>query len=200
MRPIRSWRRSPPRMRPNGGSGSASKCRFGGNSCSDHCCNTATRRRMWRRFSCYDHISGAQVTSQIGTIAITNGGGTIVITRPGFTVTINNWNTPPGQPVQVTAAQVTQYIEYLSSRSVRMAACRDSMACPRRILLAARIRRRPDRKRLGNRPIPARTTRCRSLSSQRSGARSRHRRRSSSSTADKPYLLRTAGAGNLRIP
>ncbi len=53
----------------------------------------------------YDKITGTQVTNQYGTITITNGGGTIVITRPGFTVTINNWNTPPGQPVQVTAAQ-----------------------------------------------------------------------------------------------
>jgi len=25
-------------------------------------------------------------------------------------VTITNWNTPPGQPVQVTAAQIAQYI------------------------------------------------------------------------------------------
>jgi hypothetical protein len=59
---------------------------------------------------------GTQVSSQYGQITITNGGGTVTITRPGFMVTITNWNTPPGQPVQVTAAQVAQYIEYLSSK------------------------------------------------------------------------------------
>ncbi len=46
----------------------------------------------------HDHISGTQVTNQIGMITITNGGGTVVITRPGFTVTINNWNTPRSRP------------------------------------------------------------------------------------------------------
>jgi hypothetical protein len=61
--------------------------------------------------------NGTQVVNQYGTITITNGGGTITITRPGFVVTISNWKTPPGQPVQVTAAQVTQYIEYLSSKT-----------------------------------------------------------------------------------
>ena len=56
------------------------------------------------------------VLSQYDQITITNAGGTITITRLGFMVTITNWNTPPGQPVQVTAAQVAQYIEYLSSK------------------------------------------------------------------------------------
>jgi hypothetical protein len=56
------------------------------------------------------------VVNQYGTITITNGGGTIVVTRPGFVVTIMNWNTPAGQPVRVTAAQVVHYIEYLSSK------------------------------------------------------------------------------------
>jgi hypothetical protein len=60
--------------------------------------------------------NGTQVVNQFGTITITNGGGTIVVTRPGFVVTVLNWNTPPGQPVKVTASQVIHYIEYLSSR------------------------------------------------------------------------------------
>jgi FecR protein len=64
-----------------------------------------------------DHgTQGTQVVNQYGTITITNGGGTIVVTRPGFVVTILNWNTPAGQPVRVTAAQVIHYIEYLSSK------------------------------------------------------------------------------------
>jgi hypothetical protein len=64
-----------------------------------------------------DHgMNGTQAIDQNGTITITNGGGTIVVTRPGFVVTITNWNTPPGQPVRVTAAQVIHYIEYLSSK------------------------------------------------------------------------------------
>jgi FecR protein len=61
--------------------------------------------------------NGTQVVNQFGTITISNGGGTIVVTRPGFVVTILNWNTPPGQPVKVTANQVVHYIEYLSSKS-----------------------------------------------------------------------------------
>jgi hypothetical protein len=60
--------------------------------------------------------TGTQVINQYGTITISNAGGTIVITRPGFVVTITNWNTPPGQPTQVTAEQVIHYIEYLSSQ------------------------------------------------------------------------------------
>jgi hypothetical protein len=64
-----------------------------------------------------DHgTQGTQVVNQYGTITITNGGGTIVVTRPGFVVTILNWNTPAGQPVRVTVAQVIHYIEYLSSK------------------------------------------------------------------------------------
>jgi hypothetical protein len=64
-----------------------------------------------------DH--GAQGTHAIninGTLTIVNGGGSIVVYRPGFVVTITNWNTPPGQPVRVTADQVIHYIEYLSSK------------------------------------------------------------------------------------
>jgi hypothetical protein len=44
-----------------------------------------------------------QVVTQYGQFTITNAGGTIVVTRPGFVVTITNWNTPPGQPLPVTA-------------------------------------------------------------------------------------------------
>jgi hypothetical protein len=60
--------------------------------------------------------TGTQVINQYGTITISNSGGTITITRPGFMVTIANWNTPPGQPTQVTAQQVIQYLEFLSSK------------------------------------------------------------------------------------
>jgi hypothetical protein len=59
---------------------------------------------------------GTQITNQFGTITLTNGGGTTVVTRPGFTVTIANWNTPPAQPAQVTAAEVDRNITKLSSR------------------------------------------------------------------------------------
>jgi hypothetical protein len=60
--------------------------------------------------------NGTTFVSQNGTFFIQNGGGSIVVTRPGFMVTIANWNTPPGQPVRVTAEQVIHYIEYLSSQ------------------------------------------------------------------------------------
>ncbi len=60
--------------------------------------------------------TGTQVINQYGTITISNGGGTITITRPGFMVTIADWNTLPGQPTQVTAEQVIQYLEFLSSK------------------------------------------------------------------------------------
>ncbi len=59
---------------------------------------------------------GTQITAQYGTITLTNGAGTTVVTRPGFTVTIASWNTPPGQPAQVTAAEVDRNITKLSSR------------------------------------------------------------------------------------
>jgi len=64
-----------------------------------------------------DHgTHGTQAININGTLTIVNGGGSIVVYRPGFVVTIMNWNTPPGQPVRVTAAQVIHYIEYLSSK------------------------------------------------------------------------------------
>ncbi len=50
--------------------------------------------------------NGTTITSQYGTITLTNAAGSTVVTQPGFTVTIANWKTQPGQPVQVTAAEV----------------------------------------------------------------------------------------------
>jgi hypothetical protein len=38
------------------------------------------------------------------------------VTRPGFTVTVANWKTLPGQPTQVTAAEVDRNIKELSSQ------------------------------------------------------------------------------------
>ena len=59
---------------------------------------------------------GTQITNQYGTITLTNGAGSTVVSRPGFTVTIANWQTQPGQPAQVTAAEVDRNIKKLSSR------------------------------------------------------------------------------------
>jgi hypothetical protein len=59
---------------------------------------------------------GTHVTSVNGTLHLTNAGGTTVVTRPGFTVTVANWNTPPGAPAQVTAAEVDRNIKNLSSK------------------------------------------------------------------------------------
>jgi len=87
--------------------------------------------------------NGTEVINHFGTITISNGGGTIVVTRPGFVVTITNWNTPPGQPVRVTAAEIEHYIKYLSSKfgqnggvgglnNIQLAACGTptTKACP----------------------------------------------------------------------
>jgi hypothetical protein len=87
--------------------------------------------------------NGTEVINHYGTITISNGGGTILITRPGFVVTITNWNTPPGQPVRVTAAEIMHYIRFLSSKfgqnggigglsNIRFAECgtATSQACP----------------------------------------------------------------------
>jgi hypothetical protein len=59
---------------------------------------------------------GTQVTNQYGTLTLTNAAGTTVVTRPGFTVTVANWKTSPGQPTQVTTAEVDRNIKKLSSR------------------------------------------------------------------------------------
>jgi FecR protein len=59
---------------------------------------------------------GTRVTNQYGTLTLTNAAGTTVVTRPGFTVTVANWNTSPGQPTQVTSAEVDRNIKKLSSR------------------------------------------------------------------------------------
>jgi hypothetical protein len=60
--------------------------------------------------------NGTHVANQYGTLILTNAAGTTVVTRPGFTVTIANWNTPPGQPAQVTAAETDRNIKKLSSK------------------------------------------------------------------------------------
>lgn len=60
--------------------------------------------------------NGTEVINHFGTVTISNNGGTITLTRPDFEVTITGWNVPPGQPVQVTAAEIDHYIRYLSSK------------------------------------------------------------------------------------
>src|SRR5271163_4784121 len=60
--------------------------------------------------------NGTEVINHLGTITIQNGVGKIVVTRPGFVATITNWNTPPGQPVRVTAAETAYHIRYSSSK------------------------------------------------------------------------------------
>lgn len=60
--------------------------------------------------------AGTEVINHFGTITIQNRGGTIIVTRPGIVVTITNWNTPPGQPVRVTADEIRHYIRLLSSK------------------------------------------------------------------------------------
>jgi hypothetical protein len=59
---------------------------------------------------------GTHVANQYGTLTLTNGAGTTVVTRQGFTVTVANWKTPPGQPTQVTTAEVDRNIKKLSSK------------------------------------------------------------------------------------
>jgi hypothetical protein len=63
-----------------------------------------------------DGANGTRVANQYGTLTLTNAAGTTVVTRPGFTVTVANWNTPPGQPTQVAAAEVDRNIKKLSSK------------------------------------------------------------------------------------
>ena len=36
---------------------------------------------------------------------------------PGYEVTISGWNIPPGQPAQVTAAEIDHYLWLLTSKS-----------------------------------------------------------------------------------
>jgi hypothetical protein len=59
---------------------------------------------------------GTHVVNQYGTLTLTNAAGTTVVTRQGFTVTVANWNTPPGQPAQVTTAETDRNIKKLSSK------------------------------------------------------------------------------------
>jgi hypothetical protein len=59
---------------------------------------------------------GTQVFNHFGFITIHNGGGTVSMLRPGFVVTILNWNTPPSQPVRVTEAETTHFLQILTSK------------------------------------------------------------------------------------
>jgi hypothetical protein len=49
----------------------------------------------------------------VGTLV--NGKGTIIVSRPGFVVTIS-WDTLGGRPVRITADEIIQYIDLLSSK------------------------------------------------------------------------------------
>lgn len=60
--------------------------------------------------------NGTHVINQYGVITIHNGAGTVVISRPGFEVTILNWNTPPGEPVRVSATEIAYYLQLLTSK------------------------------------------------------------------------------------
>jgi hypothetical protein len=60
--------------------------------------------------------NGTHVINHFGIVTIHNGAGTTVIRRPGFEVTILNWNTPPGEPERVAAAEIAHYLELLTSK------------------------------------------------------------------------------------
>ncbi|MFZ0238240.1 MAG: FecR domain-containing protein [Xanthobacteraceae bacterium] len=60
--------------------------------------------------------NGTQITNQYGTITPTNAAGTTIVTQPDYTVTVANRNTPPGQPMRVTADEVRRNIKKLSSQ------------------------------------------------------------------------------------
>ena len=60
--------------------------------------------------------NGTQITNQYGTITLTNAAGTTIVTQPGYTVSVANRNTPPGQPMRVTADEVRRNIKKLSSQ------------------------------------------------------------------------------------
>jgi len=59
---------------------------------------------------------GTKVIDQYGSITISNNGGTVVVNLPGYEVTIMGWNIPPGQPVQVTDAEILHYLALLTSK------------------------------------------------------------------------------------
>jgi hypothetical protein len=59
---------------------------------------------------------GTKVINHFGVITVQNGAGTVTISRPGFEVTIASWNTPPGQPVRVTAEEIAYFLELLTSK------------------------------------------------------------------------------------
>lgn len=60
--------------------------------------------------------NGTTVIDHFGVITIHNGAGTVVIDRPGFEVTIANWNTPPGEPQRVSAAEIAHFLALLTSK------------------------------------------------------------------------------------
>jgi hypothetical protein len=60
--------------------------------------------------------NGTRVINHYGVITIHNGCGTVVIRRSGFAVTVLDWNTCPGEPQRVTAAEIAQYLTMLTSR------------------------------------------------------------------------------------
>jgi hypothetical protein len=59
---------------------------------------------------------GTKIINHFGVITVHNGAGTVTISRPDFEVTITNWNTPPGQPVRVTAEEIAYFLELLTSK------------------------------------------------------------------------------------
>jgi hypothetical protein len=59
---------------------------------------------------------GTRIINHFGTITIQNDGGTTTINRPGFAVTVHDWNTPPGEPERVTAAEIAHYLNLLTSK------------------------------------------------------------------------------------
>jgi hypothetical protein len=60
--------------------------------------------------------NSTRVINHYGVITIHNGCGTMVIRRSGFAVTVLDWNTCPGEPQRVTAAEIAQYLTMLTSR------------------------------------------------------------------------------------
>jgi hypothetical protein len=59
---------------------------------------------------------GTKIINHFGVITVHNGAGTVTISRPGFEVTITSWNTPPGQPVRVTAEEIAFFLALLTSK------------------------------------------------------------------------------------
>lgn len=60
--------------------------------------------------------TGIHVFDLFGIATIHNAAGTTILSRPGFEVTILSWNTPPGQPVRVTIAEIDRLLALLTSK------------------------------------------------------------------------------------